>query len=61
MSNAHVLISHAWRTTPSVLHVSGGIVVANPSSTIRGKSLNTPNAGALDIGYRLSGFGRTSP
>jgi hypothetical protein len=53
----YFLIGHAWRTAPFILHVSGGIVVANPSSTIRGKSLNTPNPGALDVGYRLSGFG----
>jgi hypothetical protein len=40
-----------------VLHASGGVIVPNPESTVRGLSLNTGRPGALDVGYRLGGLG----
>ena len=51
------LFGRAWASHGFVLHASGGVIAPNPASEIRGKSLNTPDPGALDVSYRVSGIG----
>lgn len=53
----YLLVAHAWRTSAFVLHVGAGVVIPNPSNTVRGLTLNTPNPGALDVGARVRGWG----
>ena len=53
----YFLVGRAWRTHGFVVHASGGLVVANPESIIRGLRLNAPGPNALDVGYRISGGG----
>jgi hypothetical protein len=53
----YFMIGHAWRRGAYVIHASGGLVITNPSSEIRGLSLNTQDSNALDAGYRRSGVG----
>jgi hypothetical protein len=51
------LVGRAWKRRGFVWHASGGVLITNPASTIRGQSLNTPDQGALDVGYHVSGVG----
>jgi hypothetical protein len=53
----YFLFGRAWRTHGVVVHLSGGVIVANPSNTVRGKSVNVSQPGALDVGYNLGGVG----
>ncbi|HEY6358217.1 MAG TPA: hypothetical protein VIX35_08225 [Vicinamibacterales bacterium] len=53
----YFLAGRAWRTHGFVVHTSGGLVVPNPESIIRGMSLNAPGPNALDVGYRIGGVG----
>ena len=51
------MVGHAWKRGDFVYHVDGGVLVCNPESTVRGRTLNTRGTGLFDAGYTLAGGG----
>ena len=51
------MVGRAWRRGKFIYHIDGGVLICNPTNTVRGLTLNTHGAGIFDQGYYLSGGG----
>lgn len=51
------MAGRAWKRGDFVYHVDGGVVITNPTNTVRGLVLKTRDTGLFDAGYSLAGVG----
>jgi hypothetical protein len=51
------MFGRAWKRGDFVYHLDGGVLICNPTNTVRGRELNTRDQGLFDAGYYLSGVG----
>ena len=53
----YFLLGHAWKIGEVILHVGAGVIICNPTDTVRGKLFQAGGTGWFDEGYQLSGVG----
>lgn len=51
------LAGHAWERRGFIYHLDAGVLICNPSNTVRGLTLNNRSAGLFDAGYDVAGIG----
>jgi hypothetical protein len=51
------MIGRAWKRGAFVYHLDGGVLICNPTNTVRGQKISTRDQGLFDAGYYLSGVG----
>jgi hypothetical protein len=51
------MLGRAWKRGDFVYHLDGGVLICNPTNTVRNQKLSTRDQGLFDAGYYLSGIG----